>query len=111
MKKFYYLAAATLSVGVLAGCSELQQAEEFLTSSQTQQSIATLEQVSTLFVCDIADASAVAAQIESAVNAGQALQSTNGKVYVTASILCQSLGGVVAGSIAKSAIANAQGTR
>jgi hypothetical protein len=111
MKKFYCLAAMTLSAGLLAGCSEFQQAEEFLTSPQTQQSIATLEQVSTLFVCDIADASAVAAQIESAVDADQAVQGTNGKVYVTASILCQSLGGVVAGSIAKAAIGATAGSQ
>jgi hypothetical protein len=104
MRKPNCLVAVIVSAGVLAGCSELQQAEEFLTSPQTQQSIATLEQVSSLFVCDIADASAVAAQIESAVNAGHALQDANGKVYVTASIFCQSLGGVVAGSVAKSAI-------
>jgi hypothetical protein len=110
MKTFYCFAAMTLGASLLAGCSELQQAEEFLTSPQTQQAIATLEQVSTLFVCDIADASAVAAQIESAVNADQAVQGTNGKVYVTASILCQSLGGVVTGSINKSSIGTAGGS-
>jgi hypothetical protein len=109
--KLNCLLAVSVSAGVLAGCSELQQAEEFLTSPQTQQSVATLEQVSTLLICDIADASAVAARIESAVSAGRALQGTNGKVYVTASILCQSLGGVVAGSVAKAAVAATGGSQ
>ena len=88
MKK---LTAIALCAGLaLAGCAQLA-------SPQTTQALANLKTGATLLVCAVANASSVATQIEAAVNAGNALQGTTGKVYVASSIVCDSLGGTVVG--------------
>lgn len=81
----------------LAGCAELQQAESFLASPQTQTSIAVLESGAEALVCAVASASALAYTIETHF-AGQSVIGTDGKIYVTSAAVCTALGGTVSGA-------------
>jgi hypothetical protein len=104
-------AALCLGAASLGGCAELQQVENFLTSPQTQQSVQTIATVSTLFVCEVANAAALAGQIEAAVNAGQAVEDTNGKVWTVSAMVCSALGGRISGSAPRASIVAGAGTR
>jgi hypothetical protein len=98
MKKLARLAVLAWAVSALAACTQLQQAENFITSSQTQQSIAVLKSGVAAFICAVANASALAGAIESQPGmAGQSMIGTDGKVYVTSATVCAALGGTVAG--------------
>jgi hypothetical protein len=91
--------AALIGVAIgLVGCAEIEKFEDFIDSPKTQQAAATLEKGATALVCSIANAAAVAAQIETAIDAGQSAQGTDGKLYVSSAIVCTSLGGKVTGS-------------
>ena len=90
--------AVGLTMSFLGGCAELQQAENFVTSQQTQQTIATLQSGVTALICDVADASALALDIETQPGlAGQSIIGSDGKVYVVSSKVCTALGGSLAG--------------
>ncbi len=89
------LAAMSFNLG---GCAEVERFEAFINSPATQQAAATLEKGATALVCSIANAASVAAQVEAAINAGQSVQGTDGKLYVSSAIVCSSLGGKVLGS-------------
>lgn len=97
MKKFILAAATALSAAFLAGCAELQQAENFINSASTQQSVVTLELGAKALVCAIANVSALAYTIETQY-AGQSIIGTDGKVYVTSAAICTALGGTAAGT-------------
>jgi hypothetical protein len=97
MNKIAVLAALAFGAASLAGCAELQQAEAFLTSPQTQASIAVLKSGATALICAVANASALASVIETQY-AGQSIIGTDKKVYVTSADVCGALGGTVAGT-------------
>jgi hypothetical protein len=98
VRKFTTLAALALGAIGLSACAELQQAETFINSPQTQQAIATLKSGTTAFICAVANASALALAIEQQPGlAGQSTIGTDGKVYVTSAAVCTALGGTVAG--------------
>jgi hypothetical protein len=82
----------------LAGCAEIEKAEDFLTNPKTVQAVATLKAGASAFICSVADAALVAQQVEAAIQAGQSVQGTDGKLYVSSAIVCASLGGTVTGS-------------
>ncbi len=81
----------------LAGCAEVEKLEDFLTNPKTVQAVATLKAGASAFICSVADAALVAQQVEAAIAAGQSVQGTDGKLYVSSSIVCASLGGTVTG--------------
>jgi hypothetical protein len=98
MKKHVVLAGLAMGASALAACAELQQAENFITSPQTRQSIAVLKSGAAAFICAVADASALAGAIEAQPGmAGQSMIGTDGKVYVTSAAVCTALGGQVSG--------------
>jgi hypothetical protein len=97
MKKIALIAAFALGAAPLAGCAELQNAEAFLTSPQTQASIAVLKSGATALICAVANASALASVIETQY-ADQSIIGTDKKVYVTSADVCAALGGTVAGA-------------
>ena len=94
--KLRVLVAAALAAASLAGCAELQQAENFITSPQTQQTVASLKSGAEALDCAIANASDLAYTIETQY-AGQSIIGTDGKVYVTSAAVCKALGGTAAG--------------
>jgi|GEM_PF-2454619 len=99
MRKIAFaLILTTSAASCLGGCTEIDQAETFLTSPKTVQAVATLKAGASAFVCSVANAALVAQQIESAINAGQSVQGTDGKLYVSSAIVCSSLGGTVTGT-------------
>jgi hypothetical protein len=99
MKKSAFILALTAFVALgLAGCAEVEKVEDFLTNPQTVQAVATLKAGASAFVCSVADAALVAQQVEAAVAAGQSVQGTDGKLYVSSAIVCSSLGGTVTGT-------------
>ncbi len=82
----------------LGGCAEVDQFENVLTSPKTAQAVAVLKTGASAFVCSVANAALVAQQVEAAVNAGQSIQGTDGKLYVSSAVVCSSLGGAVTGT-------------
>jgi predicted nicotinamide N-methyase len=99
MKRTAFVLALTASAALgLAGCAEVEKAEDFLTNPKTVQAVATLKAGASAFVCSVADAAAVAQQVEAAIQAGQSVQGTDGKLYVSSAIVCSSLGGTVTGT-------------
>lgn len=99
MKKMAFaLALGAVAGFALTGCAEVEKVEDFLTSPKTVQAVATLKAGASAFICSVADAALVAQQVEAAIAAGQSVQGTDGKLYVSSSIVCASLGGTVTGS-------------
>lgn len=100
MKRIVIAGAFALS---LAGCQssgldEFQKFVDVLGSPRTTQAVANLQAGAHALVCALSSASAVAAQVERAVDAGQAVVGTTGKIYVASAVVCASLGGAVAGT-------------
>ncbi len=89
------IACAALGLG---GCAEVEKVGDFLTNPKTVQAVATLKAGASAFICSVADAALVAQQVEAAISAGQSVQGTDGKLYVSSSIVCASLGGTVTGT-------------
>ena len=98
MKRVLSAGALALAFG-LGGCADFDQAINnaiaFIDAPATQQAIGTLKSGVTAFTCAVADASAVAKQIEEGVGAGQSLIGTDGKVYVASATVCAALGGTL----------------
>ena len=92
------IALAGVMALVLSGCAEFDRLAATLASPQTTQAVANLQAGARALVCALSNASAVAAQVEQAIDAGQAVVGTTGKVYVASAIVCASLGGTVAGT-------------
>lgn len=95
MKRTLLAAPLVLS---LAGCAELDRVTTWLASPTTTQAVANLQKGATALVCAISNIANVAGQVEAAVDAGQAVIGTTGKVYVASAIVCGSLGGTVTGT-------------
>ena len=93
MKKLLVLSA--FGALALGGCAQFDSIVATLSSPATTQAIANLKSGATVLICAVADSAAVAAKVESAVNAGNALQATNGKVLVASATVCDALGGAV----------------
>ncbi|HLH13037.1 MAG TPA: hypothetical protein VKV77_14325 [Methylovirgula sp.] len=96
----YLLLAGVLALG---GCAQFDDAVDnivaWIDAPKTQQAFSSLKSGATALTCAVADASAVAAEIEHGVGAGQSIIGTDGKVYVASATVCAALGGVV-GSVA-----------
>jgi len=96
-------AAACFALG-LAGCAEVEglfstnAATNATSEAQLATQAASLAKGATALVCQIANAANVAAQVEAAINAGQSVQGTDGKLYTASTIVCASLGGKVTGT-------------
>jgi len=102
MKKLLIRAAAPLCLGAsLAGCSTLQNdfnsASTWLASPQAA-AVQTFKTGATGLVCQIANMAALSGAIASQVNAGQAFQTTDGKVVTISSDVCSALSGTVTGT-------------
>ena len=98
MKRVFCAGALALA-SCLGGCAEFDQAIDnavaWIDAPATQQAIGSLKSGVTAFTCAVADASAVAQQIEAGVGAGQSLIGTDGKVYVASAAVCSALGGTL----------------
>jgi hypothetical protein len=96
MQHLLLAGAAALAVS-LGGCAEfdnaINDAVAFIDAPKTQQAISSLKSGATAFTCAVADASALASEIESGVGAGQSMIGTDGKVYVASEAVCTALGG------------------
>ncbi len=83
----------------LAGCAgfdeTMNKAVSWIDAPATQQAISSLKSGVTAFTCAVADASAVAQQIEAGVGAGQSIIGADGKVYVGSSTVCAALCGTL----------------
>ncbi len=90
------LAIAGALALALSGCAEFDRLTATLSSPQTTQAVANLQSGARALICALSNASAVAAQVEAAMEAGQAVIGPTGKVYVASAIVCASLGGTVA---------------
>lgn len=90
MKKIALLAVTILS---LAGCAQVLAIRDELADPKTVQALAVAKGWSQIVACSVNNAASIAGQIESAVNAGNAVQGTTGKVYTVSSIVCSALGG------------------
>ncbi len=97
-KMEFALALVAICSFGLAGCAEVEKVEDFLTNPKTVQAVATLKAGASALVCSVADAALVAQQVEAAIAAGESVQGTDGKLYVSSSIICASLGGTVTGT-------------
>lgn len=98
MMKSYH--AGTLALVLcLAACAGFDQtinnAVAWIDAPATQQAIGSLKSGVLAFTCAVADASAVAKEIESGVGAGQSLIGTDGKVYTASAATCAALGGTL----------------
>jgi hypothetical protein len=95
--KHLLLAGAMALASTLCGCAEFDNAIDgavaFIDAPNTQQAVSSLKSGATAFTCAVADVSAVAAQIESGVGAGQSMIGTDGNVYVASATVCAALGG------------------
>jgi hypothetical protein len=91
------LAGAISLAALLGGCAEFDNAVNdavaFIDAPKTQQALSSLKSGATAFTCAVADASAIAGEIESGVGAGQSMIGTDGKVYVSSATVCAALGG------------------
>ena len=90
MRKLVILAVAILP---LAGCAQVIAARDFLSDPKTVEATAVAKGWSQIVACSVNNAASIAGQIESAVNAGKAVQDTTGRVYTVSSIVCSALGG------------------
>ena len=95
--------AGAVSLGLaLGGCSTVQSditsATNWLASPTTTQALANLKAGATIFVCAVANAQALASELEPALNAGQSITGTGNKVLVVSTALCGVLSGKVAGT-------------
>ena len=95
--RFFLFGALFFATALLGACAELEQAEVFLDSAQTQQAVSVLKAGATAFICAVSDVSALSYTIESQSGAGQSMIGTDGKVYVVSAQICDALGGVVSG--------------
>lgn len=94
------LASSVLSVCfalALSGCAQFDSFASTLASPRTTQAVANLQAGTRALVCAVSSAAAVADRVEAAVSAGQALVGTTGKIYVASGVVCDALGGTVAG--------------
>lgn len=97
--KHLLLAGAVALASSLCGCAEFDNAVNnavaWIDAPNTQQALGSLKSGATAFTCTVADVSAVAAEIESGVGAGQSVIGTDGKVYAASATVCAALGGNV----------------
>jgi hypothetical protein len=88
--------ALALSLG---GCAAFDNAIDntvaWIDSAKTQEALTSLKSGATAFTCAVANASAIAGEIEAGVGAGQSVIGTDGKIYVASSAACAALGGTV----------------
>jgi hypothetical protein len=96
MKKILSIVALA---GALGGCAAMNSATAWLSSPQTAKAADTLRSGAIAFSCDIANSAALAAKIETAVKANQAVIDATGAVYTVSSAVCVGLGGVTRGIV------------
>ncbi len=98
MMKPYHAGALALAL-CLAACGgfdkAINNAVAWIDAPATQQAIGSLRSGVIAFTCAVADASAVAKEIEFGVGAGQSLIGTDGKVYVASAAACAAVGGTL----------------
>ena len=94
MKRIALILSLCTGLG-MAGCAQYNAVISSLGSAETTQAIANLKAGATVLVCAIASISSVTSQVEAAVNAGKAIQTTTGQVLVSSTIVCDALGGTV----------------
>jgi hypothetical protein len=95
MKRILAIGALALT---LSGCAQFERFTTYLASPQTTQAVANLRAGAQALVCAISNIANVTAQVEMAVDAGEAVIGNTGRVYVASAIVCASLGGVVTGT-------------
>jgi len=94
MKRIVILAALVLPI---AGCAKILALRDQLADPKSAQALAVAKGWAQIVTCQVANLSAVAGKIESAVSADKAIVDTTGKVFTVSSLVCQSLGGTVTG--------------
>ena len=78
----------------LAGCTQVQNATDYLASPKTTQAANNLRTLATAFDCGLVVTGAALSQnIAEIVNAGDAAIGTTGKVYAVSAAICTALGG------------------
>lgn len=92
-KRILIIGAACGASLALAACAQLQEAEDFLTSPETAASIAVLDHVSTVIICDISKVAKVAGKVEQAAGADASWIGTTGKVAAGSATVCKAIGG------------------
>ncbi len=92
MKRILILAALLLPI---AGCAKILALRDQLADPKSAQALAVAKGWAQIVTCQVANLSAVAGKIESAVSADKAIVDTTGKVFTVSSLVCQSLGGTV----------------
>ena len=92
-----------LAMMTLSGCAQIangiNQVNGALTSPAANQAIANLKVGSQALLCALANASAIAGPLETAVNSGQAAVKDTQDVYVVSATLCAALGGSVIATV------------
>ena len=83
----------------LAGCAQVLKVRDFLADPKTQEASQVVARWGQAFACAVANATAVAGQIEDAVKADKAAIDTTGKILTVSTIVCGQLGGTVTGRI------------
>lgn len=92
--------ALVLLAGVsLAGCAQINAARDWLAAPETQAASQVVARWGQAFSCAVANASAVAVEIQKAVDADKAAIDTTGKVLTVSRIVCNQLGGTVTARI------------
>lgn len=98
-KRILIIGAACGASFALAACAQLQEAEDFITSPETAQTVAVLTQVSDVIICDISKVAKVAGKVEQAAGADASWIGTTGKVAAGSATVCKALGGVAGATV------------
>jgi hypothetical protein len=94
--------------GALTGCaqvaSDLNTLNAALASPNATQAATNLKNWTVAVTCAIANTAQLATEIEAAINAGTAVQTTTGKIYTVSATVCKALGGTAGATVAVSAV-------
>jgi len=85
--------ALGLALGGCQATSNITTVRDFLTDPKTAEAAAVIKSWNAAFACEVGILANLAGEIESAIDAKLAVQSTTGKIYTVSAIVCESLGG------------------
>jgi len=108
MKNALFAASALALAVSISGCqkvtSDLNSFNAALASPQATQAAANVRNWTVAVTCTIANGAQLAGQIEAAVSAGKAVQTTTGKIYTVSAAVCKALGGTAGATVSASSI-------
>lgn len=104
-RRQFFRSAAPLAVAAsLGACAQINSARDWVADPKTQQAAATVAAWGRAFTCKVSAAAALAGKIESAVNAGGAVQTTTGDIYTVSREVCVAIGGRPGQTVAPAAV-------